>query len=194
MKVKDITVVALRLYALMLFFDCVQGVYRLFFYLYYPMKQDDPLAKIVVIDGVTSVIFCIVVGTLLFKFSERIATWIIPANAEEGLTQIESSNLLRMCLGIAGAIFLVNGIRILGYSSALLYFLPADSLSQFWPNMTLEQKAKFVEAFILIISGLVLLMGKKGLTNFIRGIRTSGLPKSANEEGITEEQKETTGL
>jgi len=188
MKIKDITVVALRLYALLLFFYCVNTADRLFLHFYYPMNQGDPIGKIFFIDGITSAILYVVVGILLFRFSEKIAARIVPANADGSLTEIDPSSLLRMGLGIAGAIFLVNGIRILSQGSALLYFLPTDSLSQIWPNMGPEQKAKFAEAFVLIISGLVLLMGKKGLTDFIRGIRTSGLPKSANEQEITEEK------
>jgi hypothetical protein len=193
MKTKDITVVALRLYALLLFFDCIQDSYRLLFQWYYPVRQGDVLGKIVFIEGIILIVFYIVVGALLLRSSEKIALWIIPTNADEGMTQIDSSSLLRMSLGLAGAIFFVNGIRLLVYTSALWYFLPTDSMSRYRPDMPLEDKAKTVEALVLIISGLILFMGRKGLAGVIRGIQTFGVAGTGtdNEEESTEHEKRT---
>ena len=193
MKTKDLTVVVLRLYALLLFFDCVQGLYRLFFHWHYPVREYDSFGKVIFIDGITSVVFCIVVGILLLKFSERIATWVIPATADEGSMQIDSSALLRMALGLAGAIFLVNGVKSLAHTGALWYFLPVVPISRLRPDMPLEQKAKLLEALVLVISGLLLFVGKSRLADFIRGIQKFGVVESGSDNGqvIEKERKET---
>jgi hypothetical protein len=174
MKIRDLTAVILRLYALQLFFDCVPALYRFPMHWNYKFAQDDVMRKYLLVDDAITVGLYTLVGILLLLYAGRVAEWVV-GKEDEGTTQVDSSGLVRMALVIAGAVFFVHGAALLAYNCAYWHFLPSADVERFSrPELTLQQKARIVEAIVTILVGLVLFIGNGRLTEFASKVRTYG--------------------
>jgi len=192
MRIRDLTTVALRLYAFYLFFNCIPALYQLPIYWHIPIGQDS-MNSFLLMNSVLTILLYIVAGVILLIFAERISVWIVPHNAQEETILVDSSSVARMGFGIAGAIVFIHGLQLLAYGLAFWYFQPNIGYGSFSrPELAIKEKAQIVESIVSIIVGLGLFLGKRRITDIAVGVWKFGhsLPGSKADQEVEEGKEE----
>ena len=184
MRTKDLTIVALRLYGLLLFFDCLPTLYRIPMHWQISMQSSGPFTRsMLLIDDAITFGLYFVVGALLLLLADRIGELVIPSGSDQGAaSQVQPVSLMRMSLGIAGIVFFVHGLQSLAYSCATWLFIRQEPFGRY-VKIPMQDKGKIAEGIVTVLVGIALFAGREGLANFALHLRTLGRVTDGGHEG-----------
>jgi hypothetical protein len=122
----------------------------------------------------------VVVAFALFTYAGKISSRFSVDDSQNG-APLDSVSLQNVAFGTLGAYFIVLGIRQCAGLAFELATKPAfeqESLAYLWRN----QPRILVEAIVQLVAGLVLLLGRRGLSAVWDRLRSRDSPRQPNPE------------
>lgn len=140
----------------------------------------NPLSMEKILNTIFPFIFIIIFGILIWSFSDKLSVIMIKGETcSEERTSIKASDIQRIAFSVLGLYFLGNSIpklistiinitskEVANYSSVL--FLAGGPITQF-------------------IVGFAIFTGSEGLVNFLKRLRTTGVTRENDHDGINNE-------
>ena len=180
MALKDLAVVLVRLYGLLLFFYCLQIGQQSLIYITSPAPSD-AIIKVGLISSVASGVLDAIMGVCLLVFARPIAGWVVPKTSDEFNITVSPSDLALVSFSLAGIVFFVDGIVWLVHDGVAWGVSPKNFVATALldPRMT----ANMAMSTAKIVVGLLLLFGSRGVLRAIRWVQVEG----GHEEKIKRE-------
>ena len=168
-----------RCYSLVLFISLIQAIFGPFFSLFMTNYANSPeemwKIRATAISGLCASLAVIVI---LWRYSDRIANKL--AVIHDGPVEAERIDFpFDVGVGLAGLIFLVDGLKALAGEAAAWYFSKSDTFPYNRPPGIVDVRHLAVYSAETII-GLVLFVGAKTLLQGILKLR--GMPPSTGEQ------------
>lgn len=128
-----------------------------------------------VLGSMVSMVFPVAIGVLLWIYSDKLAGFMVKPQDVQETEMISASFDLEtvqiLAFTIIGVFLIVKAIPSLVSALTVCVILPQHSVGQVW----LQTISQLVDSVIQIILGLWLVLGSKGVVNFIKKIRTIGV-------------------
>lgn len=135
-----------------------------------------------ILNGVVSMAFPVVIGVLVWIFSDKLSGFMVKSkegqDAEMMSVTFDLETVQIMALAITGVILIVNAVPSLISTLTVYAVSPGPNVNQVWLGQILS---RLVDSSVRIILGLWLVLGSKGLVNYIKKIRTAGIRDKNNE-------------
>ncbi len=166
MGLRDLAMVLVRLYGLLLLFYSLQTGQQAYVYKTISAPSE-PILRINFISSVATGIQYAVVGICLLVFAKTIAGWVVPKTSDRFNITVSSGDLGLVSFSLVGIYFFVDGISWFVHDGVAWYLTPK---SFFDPMVHLDAKmtASLAMSAIKVAGGLFLLFGSRGVLRAIR--------------------------
>jgi hypothetical protein len=177
---KKICVIFLRIFAIYLFARAIQSLLLSLpgIVIGFSQAQSSPLQVWNFISIISSYIFSILIGLLLWIFSENISAFITEEkDSDKAVFNFDIKNIQITVFSAVGLIFIVIGFSKL--ISNVLSYIHITNLYKILANTDvfsssrhiIEYKYSLISDGIMAVLGIWLLLGSKGIINLIRKSR-----------------------
>ena len=171
-SLRDLTVAAVRFYALLLLFRCADMAMMTIMSVLMLDRSDQnfqmPYLLNMLLYGSAGLFLLVRTGTVV--------GWILPRHEHEDSEGTDSPDLLVLSFSLLGLFFLISGLEALIRFGSVWYFLPKDSLTGQRPSISMDMPVMAGPLF-RTIAGIGLLIGSEGVAKLFRLIRTPARPE-----------------
>lgn len=165
MGLRDLAMVLVRLYGLLLLFYCLQTGQQAFIYKT-TSAPSEPILRVYFISSVASGILYAVMGVCSLIFAKTIAGWVAPKTSDKLNIIVSTADLALVSFSLVGIFFFVDGIRWLVHDGVAWGLTPKPFGSTVPLNA--QMTASLAMSAIKVVFGLFLLFGSRGVLRVVR--------------------------
>ena len=177
MKVKDLGVLLVRLFALWLLFQGIMALEQLALNAMSPY-DDASIRRYLSVNYFSQLITYLVLGIVLLSKTERIVELMLLTHSYgDPESQIEKQEMAILSFGLAGLFFFMDGAKIVFYQFLGWLFLPKDDFAPNIIEYELDKSALIVGILTLIV-GIFLIITPTGFLKSLKWFRNLGQKSS----------------
>jgi len=173
MKIKELAVVAVRVFAIWTILQCVVLFEQIPIYFFSPSYSSDSYTKYLSFINIFNAILYLVVGISLLYKTDNVAAFLTKGIKDDENVGINTSELAILGFGLIGMVVFIDGIEKVTHQ-LITYFSKPEI------NMGVEEiqrkinKSIFVTGIIKMVLGIVLLISPAGIVNALKWSREAG--------------------
>jgi hypothetical protein len=171
MALRDLAIVLIRLYGLLLFFYCFQIGQQSLIYIRYPASSD-AIYKVGLISSMASGVLDAIMGVCLLIFAKPIAHRIAPKTSDGFNIMVSPSDLALVSFSLAGIVFFVDGVVWLVRDAVAWGFSPKSVVTA--TLLDPRTTAGIAMSTAKVVVGLLLLLGSRGIVRAVRWVQVGG--------------------
>jgi hypothetical protein len=171
MGLRDLAMVLVRLYGLLLLFYCLQTGQQAFIYKI-TSAPSEPILRVYFISSIASGILYAIMGVCSLIFAKTIAGWVAPKTSDRLNIIVSTADLALVSFSLVGIFFFVDGIRWLVHDGVAWGLTPKP----FGSTVPLDARmtASLAMSAIKVMVGLFLLFGSRGVLRVVRWAQVEG--------------------